>query len=341
VIPKRISYSTLPEVDCLRLNDFFNAMRLEYLPDDPPVPLEQQLLTWRTPSDHWVSVNFVLEDAGTVMGIVSADWHDDDVENPDLCWGNVIVAPEFRQRGLGMMLFRRLLKEITGMGRKKVFFETTGRLNAGELFAERIGSKRGLEHNANQLLFSELNREYVQRSLKNAPRDRFELGFMDSVYPESERTALCELFDVMNTAPRGELEMNDGKLTPTQMLDYLENEQKRGIRRRLVYVRDRISGRYVGFSEVNWHPSRPDLVVQDGTAVHPDFRGHGLGAWLKAAMIDRILREHPDVNKIRTSNAESNEPMIKINRALGFEFHLQRTIWQLDVQETLGRLRSE
>ena len=51
----------------------------------------------------------------------------------------------------------------------------------------------------------------------------------------------------------------------------------------------------------------------------PKYRGHGLGKWLKAAMLEKVLAERPAVKFVRTGNADENVPMLKINHALGFK----------------------
>jgi mycothiol synthase len=338
VIPKRISYPTLPEADCLRLNDFFNAFRHEVQPENPPVSFEERLKFWRNRPEHTVSVDFVLEDAGVVAGTAIADWSANDTDNPNTSWGDLIVAPDFRGRGFGSILLRRLLEEIAALGKSKFFVETTASVPAGEVFAQKLGAKRGLEQNTNRLLLADLNHEYLNRSLERAPTGLFELGVFDGDYPDDQLEALCELFVVMNAAPHGELEVNDDKITPEELRRSLEHERTVGIKRCLIFARDRASGRYAGFTEVEWMLSRPNVMVQNGTAVHEDFRGHGLGAWLKATMIERMLRDHPEADQVRTSNAESNAPMVKINDALGFKLFLRRVVWQVDVQETLKRL---
>jgi mycothiol synthase len=57
-------------------------------------------------------------------------------------------------------------------------------------------------------------------------------------------------------------------------------------------------------------------------------------------MIDRILRERPLVDRIRTGNADSNVPMLKINHALGFRAYVRRVSWQVNVSQSLKVLRA-
>ena len=71
------------------------------------------------------------------------------------------------------------------------------------------------------------------------------------------------------------------------------------------------------------------LAQQGMTAVDPAYRNRGLGRWLKAAMLEKLMRERPQVRYVRTGNADSNAPMLKINQALGFKPYSSNTQWEL------------
>jgi hypothetical protein len=57
----------------------------------------------------------------------------------------------------------------------------------------------------------------------------------------------------------------------------------------------------------------------------------GLGRWLKAAMLERIFEELPQACYVRTGNANSNAPMLRINHELGFRHYISLTFWQMDL----------
>ena len=65
-------------------------------------------------------------------------------------------------------------------------------------------------------------------------------------------------------------------------------------------------------------PSGPGSSSRATPACDPTHRGHGLGAWMKAVNHLRLRDERPEVEIVQTWNASSNEPMLRINRALGF-----------------------
>lgn len=77
-----------------------------------------------------------------------------------------------------------------------------------------------------------------------------------------------------------------------------------------------------------WHPKRASIVSQRGTAVRTTHRNLGLGRWLKAANIMELLHKNPSACVVRTGNADSNAPMLKINRQMGFEAYIAEVEWQ-------------
>ena len=60
--------------------------------------------------------------------------------------------------------------------------------------------------------------------------------------------------------------------------------------------------------------------------------------WLKAANVREVVRLNPQATEIRTQNADSNGPMLKINTDLGFRPFMASTVWQGAVTDVLSGL---
>src|SRR5207247_1106653 len=69
-----------------------------------------------------------------------------------------------------------------------------------------------------------------------------------------------------------------------------------------VLVRDP-GGACIGGTEVTLEPWDPGTVFQENTGVDRAHRGLGLAKWAKAAMLEWVGHERPDVERVRTDNA--------------------------------------
>ncbi len=328
----------LSDSDATALNDLLNHERFERIPEDPPIPLSERLADWQHIPKHVKveSFGYFQENRLVAYGDLGLELEG---TNMHLCWSEISVLPEFRRMGLGQKLLEQILRVAKRENRSKLIFGTSERIPSGAAFARKIGAKPGIENHTNRVLLEELDRDMLQSWIANAPNDEFELLFYTEDYPEHELEAFCELFDVMNTAPKGELEINDDKLTPEKLLHWQHQRKAAGWQRCLALVKERSTGRFAGFTETGWQPNRPHILGQWGTGVNPVYRGKGLGKWLKAAMLEKVLSERPEINQVRTGNADSNGPMLNINHALGFKPYIANTDWQLEVDEAMKRLK--
>jgi mycothiol synthase len=127
--------------------------------------------------------------------------------------------------------------------------------------------------------------------------------------------------------PRDDLHVADVILHADHVVELDRALVEAGRHRWTIFVRD-ISGCCVGGTEVTFESWDGAVAVQQNTAIDQAHRGFGLAKWAKASMLDRIRRERPDVERVRTSNAFSNTPMLAINTALGFKIIEARTEWQ-------------
>ncbi len=97
-------------------------------------------------------------------------------------------------------------------------------------------------------------------------------------------------------------------------------------------------GQAAGITVLEINTLRPAASWQSDTVVVPEFRQRGIGRWLKAEMWQHIREARPEVARLRTGNATSNEPMLAINVAMGYRPSVLWGIWQGDIAELQDRL---
>ena len=341
----RFDAGAASEPECMALHAFTSRMRAELMPDDPPTPLAEAIAAWRHLQSLGNTTVWVArqpdEPAIVARGQVS-HLYPIAAENQHVVRASIQVLPEHRRQGVARALLAPIAHAMRDQERRLLITETSGRAPAGASFMERLGGERGLETRTYQLDIASLNQERVRewqaRAVERAAD--FELGFWDGPFAEADLAAIADLNGVMNTQPLGSLAIQHHRMTPAQLRQIESALLARGTQRWTMYVRERATGRLAGFTEVFWKPSAPALMAQGNTGVFPEHRGRGLGRWLKAAMLDKVLRERPQVRRVRTGNADSNAAMLEINRELGFEPRTSQIVWQLKIEKLEDYLRS-
>jgi mycothiol synthase len=319
-----------------RLVDHGNRHRQETRPNDPPQPAENVIAQMQ----HLPPVlDLEFWNIETAQGIqASAELqilHMD--TNQQVVQLNITVEPHLRRQGIGREMLRLAAEHTKAIGRSLILTESSDRVPAGEPFLERFAFRRGQETHVNQLVVSELPHGLLKDWTTRQTSD-YSLEIWQSTIPESDLLAFAELSNVMNSAPKDDLELEDFHMTP-ELLRQQETIRKAGNGDSLTAVVRHASGALVGLSELGWNNSRASIVSQGGTGVKPEHRNHGLGRWLKAANLKRLLEVNPHAKFIRTGNADSNAAMLKINFEMGFKPYVASISWQADVASVLERLQ--
>ena len=325
------------------LNRYTNRIRLERLPDDPPISVEEttqnlqsipsfvELKLWAA----WSAGGDEILAQGNVGFLLTE-------ENQHLAQFDVTVLPEYRRQGMGRQFLALIAAAAQQENRRLLIANTVDRIPGGEAFMARMGAQQGLVAHTNQLRIADLNLSLLADWLVQGQRHlaEFELGFWNGAYPEDNLQQVADLYELVNQQPLGDLEIEDEHTTPARLRQMENNLFATGNQRWTFYLVQRATGQFAGYTEASWHPNRPQLLMQMMTGVFPQFRSQGLGRWLKAAMFDKVLREHPQVTFVRTTNADSNAAMLKINTELGFKPYFASAFWQVELARVLSYLQS-
>ncbi len=298
-------------------------------PGDPSQNAEKAALelTHLTPGER--AEHFVVWDNGQATGLGSLNF--DTEQNTHLAHARVTVHPQRRRQGLGRALAAKLEEVARRETRRTVTFVTSDRHAGGEPFARLLGAEAALPVRQSRLELAGVDPALVARWLTRPAGEPYRLHTWQTI-PDGSLERMADLMMVMNTAPKGELEMDDWRITPEMIRGWEANAAEGGERHPLIAVENTRSGELVGYTDVFWTPERASIVYQAATAVRPAARGQGLGKWLKALMLDYLAQNAPGAQVIQTNNAEQNAAMLGMNVALGFKPWVSITEWQLKLE---------
>lgn len=324
------------------LNIFSNRMRAEQFPDDPPIPLAEAIQDWRNMSAAYKLCEWAMQKQENTPILAAAHIIMPLTDNLHMAYCGVEVLPEYRRQGLASRLLPLIVECVRLEGRRLLVAIPNARIPAGTVWLERLGAQKGSEEHYNQLRLADLDHTLLdqwQAAAQPLTAD-FELGVWTGAYPEEHLAAIAELvMRLANSVPRDQLQIEDMTCTPAELRKVEQSFAAIGRERWTLYLRERATSHFVGLTEVYWHPNRPEFLQQGMTGVLPVYRNRGLGRWLKAAMLTKVLRDRPQVAIIRTSNADSNAAMLKINRELGFQPYLVRIEWQVTTEQVADYLK--
>lgn len=330
-----IEPSALTEPQWRALHRLRMTLDLEELPDDQPVAFEEMqgemLVTRPSSRTH----HLLARDGEVVVGHawVGVDLKD----NLHLAWSWIAVDPERRRQGIGRRLLGGVVEVAAAEDRSSLGLDVRHGTEGME-FAPAFGFEEKLIEHHNRTTVDRVDdamiQDWIDRAAERAPD--YTLRFWVDATPEDCLDDFARVFNVMNTAPRDDLDMEDFAMTPDLEREREATLAPRGVTRwTLVAVAP--DGRFAGFTELFFSKWRTDVCHQGNTGVDPAHRDRGLGRWLKAAMYQRLRADRPSFTKIDTWNAGSNAPMLAINHAMGFApIH----VWS-SVQADLATVRSQ
>jgi mycothiol synthase len=253
---------------------------------------------------------------------------------------DLLVRRDRRRHGIGSRLLAAICDETVNDGRSLLTWSTFDAVPAGGAFSRRVGARVARVNRTSELVLADVDWTMVE-NWKRADRARdlgYRLEMVEGVFPDHLRADAATFHHIMQTAPREDLDVGDVIVDADFVAELDRALIESGRERWTVLVHDP-AGACVGGTELTFEPGDPDVVLQQNTGIDTAHRGLGLAKWAKAAMLERIRHERPEVARVRTDNAFSNAPMLEINKALGFKAISTRTEWQADVHNLIRALR--
>ncbi len=325
-----IDTRSAPESVLGALNELYDEWDLEWRPAEPLTPFAQRLVDWRYVRDQIDVPRWILRE-GDQIAATSGLFHHR-TQDLDNSFGWVYVRAPWRGRGLGKKMLRPSIDYAIADGRKR--FMTVEPTDSPHTFwPEKIGIKPVYNERVSQLRTADVDRslmrEWIARASERA--GDYEVRLLRSPIPDEFVEKAVKVAGVMNNAPMEDLEEDPLEWTVEEWRELELNESKRGREVLGYFAIHKATGDFVGYSNVAYQSLHPAIAYQWDTGVDPQHQNRGLGRWLKASMIEVLLDEYPDIEIIETENAESNDPMLNINIAMGYKPAHEQIIYQGDI----------
>jgi GNAT superfamily N-acetyltransferase len=246
------------------------------------------------------------------------------LDNTRFCWGELDVHPRLRGRGAGGALLERVVDRTREEGRTTVLVEAHVPDDARSdhpyvRFAERHGFtwanteiRRVLDLPVDPSRLDDLAAEAATR------HEGYRVESFLGRLPDELVASYCDCSNQLAVdAPTGEVEFEEEALDPQTYAENLERFERQG-RTMLHTVAVASDGDVVGYNDLVLSADDPDEVMQWGTLVRREHRGHRLGMALKVRGLQELARVAPGARRVQTCNAEQNDQMVGINVELGF-----------------------
>lgn len=237
----------------------------------------------------------------------------------------VTVLPEFRKQGLGAKLVRIALEDPLRHDVERL--RTSSYCDDGRKFVETLGGIVVEKSSTRQLFIKDIDWNLVESwmNLNFAPEkqpivefhSKIDWSVVEQIIDLSfEINQELNLMDRREFAQTKEYEEKEWR----EMIDYWA---KTGFELESYILKDNYC-KTIGYTMCIFSSRGPDQAGQSMTAVWKHYRGNGYGKLLKALMLDNIRKNHPQITKINTSNNDLNDPMVGINKKLGF---VEKSFW--------------
>jgi mycothiol synthase len=298
VAVREIDARTAPDADLLAIHAIEKACLPELIPGEPSRSAEEAVAYYRHPPSSLTRQTWVWDD----LGVANLGQH-----GPNAVFGEVLVDPSARRRGIGSALLDAMLERAREQGLKHVHGHHT--TPAGAAFCARAGAVDG-QRDVRSLL------RLADASLREPVLpDGWSLVSWTRRAPDELVESFARARAALDDAPTP-----DGMEFPVETAESirdLEAALERRGREGRVTVAVGPDGEVGAFTEVRVTPGSA-LAFTEDTATVAAHRGQGLATAVKLESLRRLRAERPDVQVLTTMNAEDNRAMRSVNERIGF-----------------------
>ncbi|MHA2363207.1 MAG: GNAT family N-acetyltransferase [Candidatus Hodarchaeales archaeon] len=320
---------------------FTDKIAKEQNPDDP-LPNRERVIKNQTTDypDYKIKRWLVFTEKRKIIGWAGIGYptenHSSYEKNQHILSGSINIDSDYRRQGIGTALLKKICE--VAIENNKTIIESGTDTEEGLAFSKKLGGSVTLEGAESRLKFSdvdwELMKEWTTKG-KNITKD-VTIETFTSVPEEDIEDYVKFYTELLHQMPWGDVDSRPN-ITPESRRKDEKNTKERGIEWIAKITRES-NGTVSGLTDIFYNPLENHRVDQGLTGVKKEFRGRGLGKWLKAAMLLYIKDKYPEIKYISTGNADVNVPMLAINTQMGFKRYKSGSSIKFEVEELRKRL---
>jgi len=318
------------------LND---ELFFEVEPDDTPYPrdLRKKMMIDQNPRSDTHRWLITTENDELVIGFAQVNYNTKLATNYEQTTHMAVVElgirKSYRRKGLGSKLLRTVIDHLLKLERITTITSTLSD-ETGINFCNFLRGILVHEEAEFRLHFNKIDWDLIKQwkstGEKLSKSDGITLEMFETC-PEDIIQEYTEIYtETLNQRPLGQIPATV-RVTP----ETRKEKEKSWITNRghnwITIITKESDQQISGLTEMVYIPESPYYIEQLLTGVKTEYRGRGLGKWLKAEMIDFIHKKYPKIKFIATDNAGTNVPMISINEKLGFTEHISIKTYQFNL----------
>ena len=329
--------------ELFKIFDLLDVLFRETEKDEPLPTQEFRLKAFRHKSteveNHWWLIKNKDEVIGYGVIYFRVKTSPSYEQNKHVASFQIKLRPEYRREGIGSTVLKKMMKLVKEKDVVTVL-QANVELESGYNFCEKLNGIIALEGAENRCYLKEVDwdlmKEWNQQGHLRKQKDGRYLQWFEKC-PEDiieEYTALYT--NLLNQQPLGELELR-ANITPEKRRESESNVEEYNRTWHTVISRES-NGTISALTDITYSEERGYRIEQQLTGVKEEYRGKGLGKWLKSEMVLFIKEKYPDVKFISTGNADSNAAMLSINTRMGFKEHSHHRNYKFTVPELEKRM---
>jgi GNAT superfamily N-acetyltransferase len=292
--------------------DLYAGLLREQVPEmGPPGPLESagRLIC---DADERVEARLALVDGEPAGAVVVSLWLSED---RDISYTELVVAPQFRSRGVGRVLATEAAAISAADGRRTLSADVQADSPAAQ-FVTSSGGRVTLTAVRSLLDIRSVDRRALEEHAAAFTGD-YRLVSWGERCPDDLVDAAGAAQEAMNDRPLGAAEREPATWDAGRIRRREARHAAAGLAQSVTAAVHVDTGEVAGLTELVV-PDDPVAVWQENTAVVRSHRGHRLGLAMKATNLLRLMDRWPECERVVTWNAADNRFMRAVNTRLGF-----------------------